>query len=57
MTTLTGYSDARPLRTEDALRPRGRAATIALWCVHDVVDAVAVGSTRVGGRAWLPSAA
>jgi putative oxidoreductase len=34
MTTLTGYSDARPLRTEDTPRSRWRAAAIALWCVQ-----------------------
>jgi uncharacterized membrane protein YphA (DoxX/SURF4 family) len=34
MTTLTGYSEARPLRTEDAVRRRGRAAAIALWSVQ-----------------------
>jgi uncharacterized membrane protein YphA (DoxX/SURF4 family) len=40
MTTLTGYSDARPLRTEDTVRPIGRAATIALWVVQAAAAAL-----------------
>jgi uncharacterized membrane protein YphA (DoxX/SURF4 family) len=34
MTTLTGYSDARSLRSTSEPRTRGRAATIALWLLQ-----------------------
>jgi putative oxidoreductase len=34
MTTLTGYSDARSLRTTGDPLTRGRAATIALWTLQ-----------------------
>ena len=41
MTTFTGYSDAGPLRTGDAVqRPLGRTATIALWVVQAAAAAL-----------------
>ncbi len=56
MTTLTGYSDARPpLRTEDAVRPRGRAAAIALWCVQAASAALflVAGVSKLAGAAAM----
>jgi putative oxidoreductase len=51
MTTLTGYSDARPLRTEDTARSRGRAATIALWFVQAATAALFLfaGASKLAG--------
>ena len=40
MTTITSYSDARTLRTDAAVQPRGRAVTIALWVVQAAVAAL-----------------
>lgn len=55
MTTLTGYSDAPPLRTKDTLRPRGRAAAIALWCVQAAVAALFLGAgiSKLAGAAAM----
>ena len=53
MTTLTGYSDARPLRT--AVRPRGRAAAIALWCAQAASAALffVAGVSKLAGAAAM----
>ena len=56
MTTLAGYSDARPpLRTKDALRPLGRPAAIALWCVQAAVAALflVAGTSKLAGAAAM----
>ena len=53
MTTLTGYSDSRPIGAVDGARARGRGRTIALW----ILQVAAAGLFLMGGFSKLLGAA
>jgi uncharacterized membrane protein YphA (DoxX/SURF4 family) len=53
MTTLMGYSDARPIGATDDIRARSRARTVVLW----ILQGAAAGLFLLGGFSKLLGAA